>query len=192
MDRTPILTWLQANVPESRIRHILRVETLSADLAHHHGVDPAKAAQAGLLHDLAKFFKPDRLIALAEQDGLILNEIERQVPHLLHADVSAIVARDEFGITDPEILTAIANHTLGNPGMDPLSCIVFLADTLEPGRGKTDELNALRELSLENLKTAVWRTADYSLQYLLKSEQLIHPRTVLTRNWFLQEVSSHT
>ncbi len=191
-DRPALLTWLQANVPESRIRHILRVEAMAADLAHHHGVDPDKAAQAGLLHDLAKFFKPDRLIALAEQDGLLLNEVERQVPHLLHADVSAIVARDQFGITDPEILTAIANHTLGNPGMDPLSCIVFLADTLEPGRGKTDELNALRELSLENLKTAVWRTADYSLQYLLKSQQLIHPRTVLTRNWFLQEVSSHT
>jgi predicted HD superfamily hydrolase involved in NAD metabolism len=192
MDRTPILTWLQSNVPESRIRHILRVEAMAIDLAHHHHIDPDKAAQAGLMHDLAKYFKPDRLITLAEQNGFILSELERAVPHLLHADVSAIVARDEFNVTDTEILNAIANHTLGKPEMDPLSCIVYLADTLEPGRGKTDELNELRTLSLENLKTAVWRTADYSLQYLLRSQQLIHPRTVMTRNWFLQEVSSHT
>lgn len=190
--RSDILTWLQSHVPESRIRHILRVEAMSADLARHHHLDPDKAAQAGLMHDLAKFFQPDRLLAMAQQEGLVLDAIDRAAPHLLHAEVSAIVARDEFGITDDGILNAIANHTLGKPGMDPLSCIVFLADTLEPGRGKTDELETLRTLSLSNLQTAVWRTADYGLQYLLRSDQLIHPRTVITRNWFLQEVSSHT
>ncbi len=190
--QSDILTWLQTHVPESRIRHILRVEEMSADLARHHNVDPDKASQAGLMHDLAKFFKPDRLLAMAQQEGLVLDPIDRIVPHLLHADVSAIVARDEFGITDDGILNAIANHTLGKPGMDPLSCIVFLADSLEPGRGKTEELETLRVLSLDNLKAAVWRTADYGLQYLLRSNQLIHPRTVITRNWFLQEVSSHT
>ena len=190
--RSDILTWLQSHVPESRIRHILRVEAMSADLARHHNVDPDKAAQAGLMHDLAKFFKPDRLLTMAQQEGLVLDAIDRAAPHLLHAEVSAIVARDEFGITDDGILNAIANHTLGKPGMDPLSCIVFLADSLEPGRGKTEELETLRVLSLDNLQTAVWRTADYGLQYLLRSDQLIHPRTVITRNWFLQEVSSHT
>ena len=165
---------------------------MSADLARHHNVDPDKAAQAGLMHDLAKFFKPDHLLAMAQQDGLVLDAIDQAAPHLLHADVGAIVARDEFDITDDGILNAIANHTLGKPGMDPLSCIVFLADSLEPGRGKTDELETLRALSFSDLKKAVWRTADYSLQYLLRSNQLIHPRTVMTRNWFLQEVSSHT
>ena len=190
--RSDILTWLQTHVPESRIRHILRVEAMSVDLARHHNVDLDKAAQAGLMHDLAKFFKPDRLLLMAETEGLVLDPIDRAAPHLLHADVGAIVARDEFGITDDGILNAIANHTLGKPGMDPLSCIVFLADSLEPGRGKTDELETLRALSFSNLKAAVWRTADYGLQYLLRSNQLIHPRTVITRNWFLQEVSSHT
>ena len=104
-------------------------------------------------------------------------------PHLLHADVSAIVARDEFGITDPEILHAIADHTLGRPGMSAMSCIIFLADTLEAGRGDTPELQALRELSYRDLHQAVWRACDYSLQYLLSTRCLIHPRTIRTRNW---------
>jgi predicted HD superfamily hydrolase involved in NAD metabolism len=97
--------------------------------------------------------------------------------------VSAIVARDEFGITDPKILDAIADHTLGRPEMGAMSCIIFLADTLEAGRGDTEELQSLRQLSYQNLHRAVWHTCDYSLAYLLSTRCLIHPRTIRTRNW---------
>lgn len=190
--RSQILTWLQNEVPESRIRHILRVETMAIGLANYHDLDSVKAGQAGLMHDLAKFFKPEKLLALAEQHNLAIDPVSRSAPHLLHADVGAIVARETFGVTDPQILAAIANHTLGKPGMDALSCIVFLADSLEPGRGKSKELEDLRSICLTNLNEAVWRSTDFSLQYLLRSGQLIHPQTVMTRNWFLQEVFAST
>lgn len=190
--RSNILTWLKSEVPESRIRHILRVETMAIDLARHHGVDSTKASQAALMHDLAKFFKPEKLLTLAQSHGLDIDPICQAAPHLLHAEVGAIVAQDVFHITDVPILRAIANHTLGTPGMDALSCIIYLADSLEPGRGKTEELENLRQRCHTDLNEAVWRTADFSLQYLLRSQQLIHPRTVMTRNWFLQEVISPT
>jgi predicted HD superfamily hydrolase involved in NAD metabolism len=190
--RSPVLTWLQQEVPESRIRHILRVETMAIDLAVQYGVDPVKAGQAALMHDLAKFFKPEKLLKMAQTHGLAIDAVTQVSPHLLHAEVGAIVARETFQVTDGDILAAIANHTLGQPGMDALSCIVFLADSLEPGRGKSEELKRLRDLCRKDLKEAVWRTADFSLQYLLRSQQLIHPRTVMTRNWFLQEVISST
>jgi predicted HD superfamily hydrolase involved in NAD metabolism len=123
---------------------------------------------------------------------LSLKKYCQAVPHLLHAEVGTIVAKDIFRVTDGSILLAIANHTLGTPGMDALSCIIYLSDTLEPGRGKSEELESLRQLCHKDLREAVWRTADFSLQYLLRSQQLIHPRTVMTRNWFLQEVISPT
>jgi len=107
-------------------------------------------------------------------------------PHLLHADVSAIVARDQFGIKDLEVLQAIAHHTLGRPGMGALSCVVFLADSLEVGRGNAPELEVLRRISYQNLFQAVWMTCDDSIKNLLQTRRLVHPRTVLTRNWFLQ------
>jgi predicted HD superfamily hydrolase involved in NAD metabolism len=181
--REQILAWLADRVPAKRVQHILGVEQMARELALHHQLDVEKAAQAGLMHDLAKYFKPQLLLQMAEAEGLPIDEVDVAAPHLLHADVSAIVARDEFGITDPEILQAIADHTLGRAGMSPLSCIVFLADTLEAGRGDTPELQALRELSYQNLTQAVWRTCDYSLQYLLSTRCLIHPRTIRTRNW---------
>lgn len=184
--RLAVLDWLEANVPPQRLQHILRVEALAVELSQRYGLCPEAAAQAGLMHDLAKCFKPQRLLEIARQEELPLDPVDQLNPHLLHAAVGAVVARDRFGVQDPTILSAIANHTLGSPGMDPLSCVVFLADTLEPGRGESAPLNALRQLSQENLAAAVYRTCDYTLAHLIDQRRPIHPRAIATRNWFLQ------
>ncbi|WP_017316925.1 bis(5'-nucleosyl)-tetraphosphatase (symmetrical) YqeK [Mastigocladopsis repens] len=182
--REKVLAWLAENVPSSRVNHILRVEQMAVDLAVHYNVDRGKAAMAGLMHDLAKYFKPQKLLLMARQEGLEIDEVIEANPHLLHADVSAIVARDSFGVNDEEVLQAIANHTLGRPGMSLTSCIVFLADSLEPGRGDSPQLQALRQMSRQNINQAVWKTSDYTLKFLLESSCLVHPRVVFTRNWF--------
>jgi predicted HD superfamily hydrolase involved in NAD metabolism len=184
--RESVLNWLSERVPVARITHILGVEESAGNLARIYGLDEAKARSAGLLHDLAKYFKPQVLLQMAKAEGLELDSVLTAHPHLLHADASAIVARDEFGVVDREILEAIANHTLGRPNMSQLSCTVFIADTIEPSRGNTPELEALREASVQNLYAAVWKISDYSLKYLLETRCYIHPRTVLTRNWALQ------
>ncbi|OWY63970.1 phosphohydrolase [cyanobacterium TDX16] len=188
--RERVLSWLSEHVPQSRIDHILRVEQMAVELAEHHRQNVEKAAQAGLMHDLAKYFKPAKLLEMARAEGLEIDPVMELHPHLLHADVSAIVARDTFGVQDEEVLQAIANHTLGRPEMTELSCIVFLADSIEPGRGDTPELQALRQMSYQNLPQAVWRTCDYSLKFLIETHCLIHPRTIATRNWFLNWVKS--
>ncbi len=185
--RQKVLQWLDDHVPSARLEHILRVEEMAIALARHHTLDVEKAGQAGLMHDLAKYFKPQRLLDIARQERLPVDPVDEANPHLLHAEVGAIVARDEFGIEDEDVLQAIRNHTLGCPGMGALSCVVFLADSLEPGRGDTPELHALRQASRENLHQAVWQTCNYTLQYLLHNRQLIHPRAITTRNWFLQQ-----
>ncbi len=184
--RERVLTWLADHVPEKRLRHILRVEEMAIALAHHHHLNVNQAAQAGLMHDLAKFFPPAQLLSMAQSEGLVLDPVDLADPRLLHAEVGAIVARDEFGVNDVEVLEAIRNHTVGRPGMSALSCVVYLADALEPGRGNTLKLQELRQLSQQALAPATWRTIDDSLKYLLNSRNLIHPRAILTRNWFMQ------
>ena len=159
---------------------------MAAELASRHQLNVAQAAHAALMHDLAKCFKPQRLLEIAQAEGWDLDPVEIATPHLLHADVGAVIARDEFGVDDVEVLQAIRNHTLGSPGMSPLSCVVFLADSLEPGRGTTPELETLRQVSWNNLDQAVYQTCDYCLRHLLETNRLIHPRAMLTRNSFLQ------
>lgn len=186
VDREAVLTWLESNVPKARIQHILRVETYAAELASLHGLDPAQAAQAGLLHDLAKYFAPLRLLEMAQAEQLPIDAVLMAEPRLLHADVSAIVARDEFQVENPEILDAVRNHTLGQPHMHPMSCIVFLADSLEPGRGDRDDLNQIRKVSTSNLYRGVWMVCDRTLNQLVQNRKLIHPRMVMTRNWAME------
>ncbi|ELS03540.1 putative HD superfamily hydrolase of NAD metabolism [Xenococcus sp. PCC 7305] len=185
--RALVLQWLQKNVSEHRIQHILGVEQTCIDLADIYQVDSIKAGKAGLLHDLAKFFPPKKLLHLAKKNKIEIDSVCKHNPHLLHADVSAIVAQKEFAIADPEILDAIANHTLGTPRMSKLSCIVFIADAIEPSRGNTPELQALRKIATQNLYKCTWQTSDYSLKYLINSQKTIHPRTILTRNWALKK-----
>ncbi len=186
LNRQQVLNWLSENVPEKRLNHILRVEETAVKLAQYHDLDWERAAQAGLLHDLAKYFKPKRLLELAKADGLDIDPMDEINPHLLHADVGAIVARDEFGVCDAEVLAAVRNHTLGRAEMSLLSCVVFLADSMEPGRGDTTELNELRKLSRKNLYRAVLQTCEDSMRSLFASRSLVHPRVLQTRNWALQ------
>ena len=188
--REKVIDWLKDNVSEHRLQHILGVEKMCEELAIHHNIDHKKAAQAGLMHDLAKFFSPPKLLDMAKKEYNEIDSVCLSNPHLLHADVSAIVARDTFNVTDEDILEAIRNHTLGNPEMSDLSCIVFIADALEPNRGNTPELEKMRKISQKNLHKTVQQTCEYSLQYLIKHNKTIHPRAILTRNWALSEVRS--
>ncbi|MEO1132596.1 MAG: bis(5'-nucleosyl)-tetraphosphatase (symmetrical) YqeK [Cyanobacteria bacterium J06639_1] len=184
--RTTVMRWLEENVPPPRLRHILSVEGYARELAEHYGLDRDRAAWAGFLHDLAKYVSDEDLLSAMslepefEPDPVVLSN-----PHLLHADVGAIFARDRFDIDDPECLDAIRNHTLGRPGMSDLSCIVFLADALEPYRGNTDTLKRLRHRARTHLYDAVVQVCDRSLSYLMSKNKPIHPRAVATRNWFL-------
>ena len=185
--RQKVILWLKENVSEHRLQHILGVEAVCIELAQLHKLPINKAAKAGLLHDLAKFFPGKKLLKIASKHQLEPDKICLNYPHLLHADISAILAREKFGIKDKKILRAIANHTLGQPDMDLLSCLVFVADAIEPSRGDSEDLSKIRIVSRKNLYQAVWKASDYGLGYLIRDRKVIHPRTVLTRNWALRK-----
>ena len=190
--RDRVISWLEQNVSAHRLQHILGVEATCINLARCHGLHEWQAAKAGLMHDLAKFFSPQKLLKIATEAKIPLDKICLMQPHLLHAEVGAVVARREFGVDDPQVLDAISNHTLGAPQMSKLSCVVFIADVLEPNRGDNSELAAMRLVSTKNLYKSVRQTSDYSLKYLLNKQKIIHPRTVLTRNWALAKTKTES
>ncbi|MBO0349941.1 hypothetical protein J0895_12615 [Phormidium pseudopriestleyi FRX01] len=33
----------------------------------------------------------------------------------------------------------------------------------------------------------MWQTGDYSFRHLVEQQRMIHPRTILTRNWAMQQ-----
>jgi predicted HD superfamily hydrolase involved in NAD metabolism len=142
---------------EHRYAHSVRVARCAGQLARRHGLDARKARLAGLLHDLARLYSADRLVAEAQAHGIPVGPREREHPVLLHAPLGAAIARETFGIDDDEVLSAIAKHTTGAPEMSPMDCAVYLADSLEPQR-RFPERGALWELALRDLTGATRET----------------------------------
>jgi predicted HD superfamily hydrolase involved in NAD metabolism len=140
-----------------RYQHSVRVARCADLLAQRHGLAAHKARLAGMLHDLARLYSPARLLAECEARGLGIGPAEREHPMLLHARLGAAIAREQFGVEDGEVLSAIAKHTTGAPEMSPLDCIVYLADSLEPGRSFPERAE-LWELALRDLAVATRET----------------------------------
>lgn len=172
---------------QHRYAHCVRVARMSENLARRHGADPSKARIAGMLHDLARLYPAERLLRESTEHGIEIDAYSREHPTVLHAPLSASLAREMFGIDDPQVLSAIAKHTLGAPEMSGLDCILYLADSLEPGRDFAEraELAALAE---QDLAAAMRATIRSSLRYLTQRHLPIAPQTAAAMHTFGLEV----
>lgn len=128
---TEILKWLKNNLNEERYLHSIGTAECARILAETFHLDKEKAYIAGLLHDSAKCFPKDKLLNIIES-YLDISEAEKENFKTLHAPVSAYVAKNTFGVTDSEILSAIRWHTLGKVDMSTFEKIIFIADKIEP------------------------------------------------------------
>jgi predicted HD superfamily hydrolase involved in NAD metabolism len=147
-----------------RYAHILSVARTAERLAVAHGVDPLQARVAGLLHDLARLYPAERLLEECAQRGMPIDAFEQANPVVLHARLGAELARDEFGVADEAILSAIRKHTLAAATMSPLDEILYLADGLEPGRDYIGRADILA-LAFDDLAAAMAAHLTEALAY---------------------------
>lgn len=168
---------------DHRYAHCVRVARMSETLARIHGADPRKARTAGMLHDLARLYSADRLLRESAERGVPIDDYGREHPVVLHAPLSAQLARSMFGVTDSEVLSAIAKHTLGAGEMSVLDCILYLADGLEPGRDYA-ERGELAALAQRDLGAAMRATIASSLRYLTQRRLPIAPQTAAAMRTF--------
>ena len=123
--------WLKRNLNEERYEHTLGTADMAERLAEMLNLDKNKAKLAGLLHDCAKCFPNEKLLEIIHSKIPDVDECELLNYKTLHAPVSAYIAKEEFGVDDAEILSAIRWHTLAYCGMTDFEKIVFLADKIE-------------------------------------------------------------
>jgi len=161
---------------DHRYAHSIRVARCAERLARIPGADTRTARIAGMLHDLARLFSSERLLKECSTRGMPIGPYERAHPIVLHAPLSAPLAREAFDVRDPEILSAISKHTLGAPNMSLLDRIVFLADSLEPGRQFSDRA-ALAALAGRDVARAMQGTIQQSIRYLQEKGLSLAPQT---------------
>ncbi len=168
---------------DHRYAHSVRVARCAGQLARRHGVDAAKARVAGLLHDLARLYSPERLIAESEARDFSIEPFERAHPTLLHARLGAALAKERFGISDSAVLSAIEKHTTGAAEMSDLDCVVYLADTVEPGR-RFPERAELWELAHRDLSSAMRETVRLAMAHHAEKGRYAAPPTIAAARAF--------
>ncbi len=179
-------TKLKQMLSPQRYAHSLQVMEASLKLAEKYGEDPEEAAIAGLVHDCAKDLPNETTFTFCNKYGIIVDNIMRCQPELLHGLVGSYLARDVFGIECPRVRAAIAYHTMGSEGMDKLCSIVFIADYIEAGRNYPG-VDKIRAAAEESLEKAIVAGLDNTIEHILKKGGLLHPQTIATRNWALKQ-----
>jgi predicted HD superfamily hydrolase involved in NAD metabolism len=167
---------LRQRLKSARFKHTQGVVSTAVKLAKCHGVSVKSAALAAWLHDCAKALDLGQMKRLLKASGA--DKQERVMPPLWHACVGAWLARHEYGVKNVEVLKAIRYHSTGAPGMSKLQKLLFVADYIEPGRGKWPELKRLRPLAQKDLSAAYLGVLSYKMIDLLSSYRPLHPRSV--------------
>ncbi len=175
---------LKHHIDKERYRHTLGVMYTAASLAMAYHYDTGKAMLAGLLHDCAKNMPHDKKIELCQKHHVEITDIERENPFLLHAKAGAIIAKIKYDVDDEEILHAIAVHTTGTPAMSTRDMILFIADYIEPGRDKAQNLAQVREMAFKNLEQTVEKILYDTLNYLNEKSGRIDPATQITYEYY--------
>lgn len=163
-------------LPEKRFRHTVGVSRTAAALAERYGASKEKAALAGMLHDIAKYFSDDQLKAIIKRRPDITDRYLHYSSKLWHAPAGAAYVQEQLGIDDPEILNAMTYHTTGKRQMSVLEKIIFLADYIEPGRDFPG-VEPVRQAAEKSLDGAVIMELRQTIMHLLEKGRSVYPDT---------------
>jgi predicted HD superfamily hydrolase involved in NAD metabolism len=160
----------------ARRAHSVRVAELARALAERHHLPADDAYGAGLAHDLAREWDGPALRREAERVGWSIGPEEQAAPVLLHGPVAAAwMAEHQIGSASAQ--NAVRFHTTGDPMLDALGWVVFVADGVEPGRTYPDAAR-LRALAYDDLDAAIRVVLESTRQYLTARGIPPHPRTL--------------
>ena len=119
---------VRGRLSDKRYEHTINVKKMAVKLAKQYGADKEKAALAAILHDSAKEISKDEMREIMRRSPQYAEGGESRPTPVWHGICASILARTQWGVEDEAILSAIACHTAGKPGMSKLDKIVYLAD----------------------------------------------------------------
>ncbi len=171
--------FVKEHVKKSRYEHSVRVAETCVRLCRKFDFDVKKGWFMGIAHDMCKDFPRNELQKLAERDGMPIYDMEREKPSLFHGRAAAVYLKEEYGVTEQDVLEAIAVHVSGAPGMGDYAKILYIADKTEPGR---DHLSAeyraeLMKLSLDGM---MYKVITDNFEYIKSQGYSIYPGTEVT------------
>ncbi len=176
--------YLKENLSYERYAHSLSTAETAEKLCINFGIDPVKGYFTGLVHDIAREYDNDEIINTCVEKGEKVHEWEEREPVLLHGKAGAGILKNDFSVSDEEILDAVRLHTTGAPGMSSLAKILFISDYIEPCRKHITEeylenldfsdmnimLKTVLESIIEYMKSRGGKPSDISIELLKELE----------------------
>lgn len=183
-DEGQIIEYLKENLKESRYEHSLSVRDTAVKMAKIYGADIDKARTAGLVHDCAKYMSNEEILDIASKNNINVDEVAKANPQLLHGSIASVIAQNDMGIYDEEILDAIKYHTTGKKNMNLLEKIIYISDYIEPLRDFPG-VEDLRKKALVNLDDALLDAFNNTIEVVISRNQLLHMNTIEGRNYLI-------
>lgn len=168
---------VKGRLGDKRYRHTLNVKKMAVALAERWGADPEKAALAALLHDSAKELSQAELLQIFHDNAIIANNAAQRPAPVWHGLAAAILCQTRWGVSDPEILSAIRCHTTGKKGMSLLDKIIYMADMTSDERDFPG-VEELRKLEFEDLDKALCTALEQSLQFVKDGGKPVDPESL--------------
>ena len=161
------------------LHHVTQVAAQAQNLAGQHDVNPASAHLAALAHDLAAGIPAEEMPSVAEQMGILVSDVDRAIPSLLHGPIAAAALETKLGLDDEDVLNAIRYHSTLRAGASSLEKVVFLADKIaydptSPHQG--EYLSALQ--SAASLDEAALIYLDFLLDNAWRYKWYPHPNAL--------------
>ena len=174
---------------EKRYIHTLGVEEKAAELAKKYIADEKKCRIAAILHDVAKEMSIDKMRDICQKNlSDELSKEDMDINEILHGFAGCIIARDEFGITDEDILNGIKYHTVGKRGLSLLGRIIYIADGIEKNRNYP-AVEEIRKEVEKDLDKGIILEIDKKIEYLMGKKGKIHRNTADMRAWLNEETA---
>jgi predicted HD superfamily hydrolase involved in NAD metabolism len=129
--RSDVTTFLTHHDHSKTLDHCMRVAAKAKRLAAQFGADELEAQTAGWLHDISTVFPAEQRTQIARQLGLDVLAEEAAAPMIVHQRLSAVMAREIFGVTNEAVLSAIECHSTLKANASVLDKVVFIADKIE-------------------------------------------------------------
>ena len=177
MDYAEAKKLVKARLSEKRWTHTKNVKKMAVKLAKRWGADPEKAAMAAILHDSAKELPKSELLQIFADNAIIAENAPARPSPVWHGIAAAILAQTQWGVSDPEILSAIRCHTTGKPDMSKLDKIIYLADMTSAERDWPG-VEELRALQMENLYRALCDALKRSIDFVEEKGGTLDPESV--------------